>query len=697
MPTYLKNRGRVAANLVFTGVLLLCLFFFQGLFAGLDTWLADLWLAARLKINSSSAGNLAFLRRFTPVPPVNPEITVVLIDDRSILGIQGLYQGNREIYAGALQQLNRHGPKAVGLDVFFAAASDETPEIDEEFVEAAKASGKIVVRAFRRDDRRMTPPFPALARATVAAPSYFRQFRDEAIRAVSVAFTNEREETVLSFQTEIMRLFYGLQPDQVETAGNELIFKLPAGEMRVPLLNGEYMLLNYDIPGRSFRTFSFYDLYHGNIPAEALKDRIVIIGAASSMTEEKLYTPVSGNEFSPFMNAVAIRNLLGRSWLVPSPTWPGLVLAAALALVMMFLLLNHLQLFGSLLLTSATIATLLCYSFISLTLYGKPADVSAAILAVAASFMFSIGHRYYLELSEKMRIKTAFQHYVTASVVNEILKNPAKLNLHGEERNLTIFFSDIEGFTALSEGMSPLDVVSLLNEYLTAMTDIIFKFDGLLDKYEGDAIMAVFGAPVDQKDHAIRACRCALENQRALKKLREKWKQEGKPEIRARIGINTGIVVVGNMGSTMRFDYTVIGDNVNLAARLETGNKLFGTEILVSEETATLAESVIISRCLAKLKVAGKTNLVNVYEVLADRNDPDRAVITLAERARDAYHAASAELLNRNFPAAEQILQAYLAENPGDHPAKALHSKVKGFMIVPPPPGWENIVTQDIK
>ena len=322
-------------------MLLLCLFFFQGLFASLDTWLTDFWLAARLKINSSAAGSLAFLRRFTPVQPVNPEITVILIDDRSILGIQGLFQGNREVYAEALNQLNRHNPNAVGLDVFFAAASDETPEIDEEFVEAAKASGKVVVRAFRRDDRRMTPPFPALARATVAAPSYFKQFRDEAIRAVSVAFTNEREETVLSFQSEIMRLFYGLQPDQVETAGNELIFKLPTGELRVPLLNGEYMLLNYDIPGRSFRTFSFYDLYHGNIPAEALKDRIVLIGAASSMTEEKLYTPDSGNEFSPFMNAVAIRNLLGRSWLVPAPAWPGLVLAAALALAMMFLLLNH--------------------------------------------------------------------------------------------------------------------------------------------------------------------------------------------------------------------------------------------------------------------------------------------------------------------------------------------------------------------
>ena len=314
-----------------------------------------------------------------------------------------------------------------------------------------------------------------------------------------------------------------------------------------------------------------------------------------------------------------------------------------------------------------------------------------------ASLLYTIGKKYYLELAEKLRIKHAFQHYVTASVVNEILKNPEKLNLHGEERNLTIFFSDIEGFTTLSEGMSPLDVVSLLNEYLSEMTEIIFKYDGLLDKYEGDAIMAVFGAPVDQKDHAIRACRCALENQKALARLREKWKREGKPEIKARIGVNTGVVVVGNMGSTMRFDYTVIGDNVNLAARLETANKLFQSEILVSDSTAELAESAILSRKLGKLKVAGKDKHVDVYEVLAESAESDKAFLERAKACKAAYDASQAALNRRDFTEAERILSDHLKKYPADNPARILHNRIKGFLIVPPPPDWENIITQDSK
>ena len=289
------------------------------------------------------------------------------------------------------------------------------------------------------------------------------------------------------------------------------------------------------------------------------------------------------------MNALALRNLINNNFLkqpdeVVAQTIPIVILA-----IFIFFVFNFLNPVASLLLSIITCLLLAISSFLMLTIYSQIFDVSASVISVASSLIFVIGRKYYLELSEKLRIKNAFQHYVTASVVNEILKNPEKLNLHGEERELTIFFSDIEGFTTMAEGMSPLEVVSLLNEYLTEMTDIIFKYDGLLDKYEGDAIMAIFGAPIDQRDHAIRSCKCALENQKALAKLRERWKAENKPMLRARIGINTGLVVVGNMGSKMRFDYTVIGDNVNLAARLETANKIFNTEILVSETTANLA------------------------------------------------------------------------------------------------------------
>ena len=336
-------------------------------------------------------------------------------------------------------------------------------------------------------------------------------------------------------------------------------------------------------------------------------------------------------------------------------------------------------------------------SFACLLFFNTQFDIIAILVATDLAFLYMIGKRYYAEYSEKKHIKSAFQHYVTASVVNEILKDPTKLNLHGEERNLTIFFSDIEGFTTLAEGMSPLDVVSLLNEYLTAMTDIIFEFDGLLDKYEGDAIMAVFGAPVDMTDHATRACRCALKNQKVLNTLRDKWHNEGKPEMRVRIGINTGVVVVGNMGSTMRFDYTVIGDNVNLAARLEGANKIFNSSILVSEDTAKLAEAKVISRKVATMKAIGKSNYTNVYELLADKISDSATEIEAAYKAKEAYENANKFLEERNFAEAEKILGVYLKDNPKDEPAKILYNKVKGFLLIPPPPDWVNIVKQEEK
>jgi len=694
---FLNRKGNVwAVSLFFAGSLLVLFLAFNSFFAGIDNWLHDLWLASRLKINSAQAGKMSGLRQLTPTRPIDEEITVILIDDRSILGIPGLFQGDREIYASAVRQLAKFQPRVIGLDVFFPAPSEDYPESDAELVSAVKEAGNTVLRAFRRDDRRMTPPFPALARATVTAPTYFKQHRDEAVRSVSLAFTNEAQKTVLSFQTEVFRIFKGLDHDNFDISGGSMFCQQQTGLQTIPLVNGEFMLLNYDVFPRSFRTFSFYDLLHDKIPEEAIRGKAVLVGAASSMTEEKHFTPIKGNEYSPFLNAITLRNLLNQSYLTPPPAWQGTVLAVSLLLLLLAVL-PFLNPVPAVILCLLITGSLLLASFLAMTIENLMLDVSASIFATALTFIFAFGRRYYAELSEKMRIKTAFQHYVTASVVNEILKNPSKLNLHGEERNLTIFFSDIEGFTALSEGMSPLDVVSLLNEYLTAMTEIIFKFDGLLDKYEGDAIMAVFGAPVDQKDHAIRACRCALENQRILKKLREKWKSEGRPEIKVRIGINTGLVVVGNMGSTMRFDYTVIGDNVNLAARLETGNKLFNTEILVSEETAMLAESAVISRYLAKLKVAGKKNQVKVYEVLADRLSYDSLTLEQAMVSKTAYESALAEVEARNFAEAEKILADYLKENPLDRPAKALHSKIKGFLIVPPPPGWENVVTQDLK
>ncbi|ACF12971.1 adenylate/guanylate cyclase with Chase sensor [Chloroherpeton thalassium ATCC 35110] len=237
------------------------------------------------------------------------------------------------------------------------------------------------------------------------------------------------------------------------------------------------------------------------------------------------------------------------------------------------------------------------------------------ILAYGASIFY----QYFTESRQKKLIRGFFTVYVNRELVDQLIDNPNQFRLGGEKRELSILFSDVKGFTNISEAMDPADLVILLNEYLGAMTDIVFKYGGTLDKYIGDAVMAFWGAPVPQEDHAKRCCWAALEMQEKLEELREKWKSEGKPELYARIGINTGQVIVGNMGSESRFNYTVMGDSVNLAARLEPANKAFGTSIIVSEFTNEQIYDFCRTRELATITVQGKAKPVKIFELVAKK------------------------------------------------------------------------------
>ena len=226
--------------------------------------------------------------------------------------------------------------------------------------------------------------------------------------------------------------------------------------------------------------------------------------------------------------------------------------------------------------------------------------------------------KYFTEEKEKKKIKNAFQHYLNPSVINQIMDHPEQLKLGGQKKVLTVFFSDVRGFTTISETLSPEALSHLLNEYFTPMTDLILKSEGLLDKYMGDAIMAVWGAPMPLLDHADRAVKSSLLMLDALDVLRKKWRSEGLPLIDIGIGLNTGPMTVGNMGSVQRFDYTVMGDAVNLGSRLEGINKQYGTRIICSEFTkaALIRPQDFILRELDDIQVKGKTEPIKIFEVL---------------------------------------------------------------------------------
>ncbi len=249
--------------------------------------------------------------------------------------------------------------------------------------------------------------------------------------------------------------------------------------------------------------------------------------------------------------------------------------------------------------------------------------VAPDLLAVLGALIGTVIINYATEGRQKAFIKQAFRHYLSEDVIEKMIADPSRLQLGGERRELTIFFSDLQGFSAISENMDAVQLTALLNDYLTDMTEIILASGGTLDKYEGDAIMAFWNAPMDQPDHALRACEAALACSRRLAERCGDYREKYGVELKMRIGINTGEVVVGNMGSHNRFDYTVLGDAANLASRLEGANKVFGTWIMISEATWSHAGGDLPGRKLGRIRVVGRAAPVPVYELVAAGAGPD--------------------------------------------------------------------------
>lgn len=278
------------------------------------------------------------------------------------------------------------------------------------------------------------------------------------------------------------------------------------------------------------------------------------------------------------------------------------------------------------------------------------------------------------------RMVDTLSHYLPVKLVGQILGTEADLKLGGSRMPVTAFFSDIAGFTTISEKLSPEDTVSLLNEYLTAMTDDIEEASGTVDKFEGDAIVAYWGAPLPQPDHARLACEAALRQIEAGERLRERWRQEGKPDIVFRVGLNSGDVLAGNMGSQRRFNYTIMGDVVNLASRLESANKNYGSRVLVGEATRAAARDEFEFRELDRIRVVGKTVAVTVYELLGRKGRVSREAL---ER-RDSFERALAAYRARKWDDAEAGFKKL-----ADKASELYQSRITKAREVPPPASWD--------
>jgi len=455
----------------------------------------------------------------------------------------------------------------------------------------------------------------------------------------------------------------------------------------VPTDESGQLLINYMGPPQTFPHYSISDILAGRLPKDTFRGKIVLVGATAVGIYDLRVTPFSATFPGVEIHANVIDNILHRNFLIHSSVTRFIdVCSIVLFGLILGLLIPRLRPITGMIAAFLMLAAFALINFFIFFSFNTWLNLVYPLITMATIYLGITIYHYFKEEREKKKIRGAFQYYLTSSVINEMLKDPDKLKLGGDKKDLTVLFSDIRGFTTISEKMTPEELVALLNEYLTTMTNQVFHYDGLLDKYMGDAIMAVFGAPLDQPDHALRACRTSLAMMKELHKLQEKWKAEGRPAFDIGVGLNSGDMVVGNMGSEMRFDYTVMGDMVNLGSRLEGINKEYGTNIIISEFTYDKVKDAMCCRELDGVRVKGKLKPVNIYELLGEKKDEAAFKDLLEGFAKGLAHYREAK-----WDEAIAAFEGVLASRPSDYPSKMYIERCKNLKENPPAEPWDGV------
>lgn len=628
--------------------------------------------------------------RLRGVRPGNEQVLIVAIDEPSLREI-GRWPWSRTVLADLLKRLTDAGVAAVGVDIILsepeisgeASAAERLlkrvgpralPNIREELERVVtEADPDRRLATVLRENGRVVlamyfglAPWPSLeppaakGDAFKSALSNFRSFEHRGVfapphamavnmpiptlvdAAAGLAHINiiadvdgsTRWEALViehrghyypSLAVETVRLAAGLSPFDLRL---DFGWGFQVADVFIPIDGRARVLIDYPGPGRTFRHISAADILRGRADPAELRDRIVFVGATAEGLYDVRVTPFSAVYPGVEKHATIAANILEQRFLV-RPAWVETVEIAGIVffVAVLGLLLPYLRPTWSVLATLALGAVFVAVIHLVFRA-GLWLPMVYPALAGALTFVGITVYRFFAEERQRLWTRRAFQQYVSPEVVERIMENPEALKFGGELRNLSVLFSDIRSFTTFTESHDPQYVVQMLREYLTRMTDCVLRERGTLDKYIGDAVMAIFGAPVELPDHAERACRAALAMVSEMDQLRERWLAEGKEPFRIGIGINTDDMVVGNLGSEQLFDYTVIGDGVNLGARLESLNKEYKTEraIIISEATYEAARDAIEVRRLGEVVVKGKTRPVQIYELLGLKGENAEAV-----------------------------------------------------------------------
>ena len=676
-------------------------------------------------------------RRFADPREAGDDILLLTIDQGSLEQVEKSmghrYPWPRSLFGLMLRFIRKGNPRAVIFDLNFEGVSPGSEEqdgieMDAEFAEAIAQLGRVILGV------KMRPPDPTprspdaediLRRTKLPARPWPQLPKFGRIDPLSgpligsgarFGFTNVTPEGdgVVRRATVLAEVDGALVPSLVLAAllrhyGREEIELSPGGlkiyGKEVPLGPDGRVWIRFRGPGGieqgKGRTYSYRPIANvlfSAVQAEqgaepiidpsVFRNKWIIVGSTSAALFDLKATPFSKSGLFPGMEvqATVLDNLLRGDFLRRIPCWAVLLMIFSVCLLVGFLgrVTNSIMWVGI-----AVAGVAAGYAVVSMAAFsmGIMIDLVAVEVGVFVTFAAVSFTNFMIERRGKMYIRNIFQYYLDPSVVNRLLEAPERLRLGGEARQCTVLFSDIAGFTTISEKLTPEKLVEMMNLYLGEMTEIIIHNGGFLDKYIGDAIMAVFGAPVELLNHGEAACRAALDCHRRLAELSRDFEQRGLPSLSCRIGVNTGSMVVGNMGSETRMNYTAMGDAVNLASRLEGVNKEFKTATIIGPETRAALDEEMITRELDFIRVKGKEQPVTIYELVGRAQNVDMKTQDIIRQ----HHQALQAYRDGKFNDARGMFAEIVEKKPADGPAAVYLERCDAYLSTPPPEGWDGV------
>jgi adenylate cyclase len=401
------------------------------------------------------------------------------------------------------------------------------------------------------------------------------------------------------------------------------------------------------------------------------------------------------NEYPNVGTHASLANtILTEDFISEAPIWFSVLAALALTAALVLALRNTKPLITILAGVAASVIVIGAAMAI-FAVFGLYIPILPPLLSIFFTFLALTFIQFLTTEREKGFIRNAFSHYLSEEVIKDIVGNPNKLKLGGELRHMTAVFTDIKGFSTISESLSPEALVHLLNEYLTGMSDLILDLGGTIDKYEGDAIISFFGAPLDLPEHALKACQATVRMKKAEAELNIRFLEKGlaPSNLLTRMGINTGDMVVGNMGTTRKMNYTIMGDSVNLAARLEGVNKQYGTWLCISEDTMKEAISGIEVRRLDRIRVVGKAQPIRIFELVDEKG----MLTQVKADTIGLFEAALTKFESRLWDEADAAFQKVLSLDPEDGPSKTYIERIVKYKQTPPPANWDGVFNLTMK